>query len=121
MERAEFVQHTARSLADAIVWAGERLGVCLPREYCVTWLGAKNPEIICSDMVESIVSRVYEGPDRIKPCVDLIVSELLDADRLLIRVSISGHEATIFGRGWTGRIGPYVFGYGEILRRQVLG
>jgi hypothetical protein len=121
MTREEFLIHTNEALRSAMVWAAEQLGKPLPMEYCVAWLGARDAEIVCSEMAEYIASRVYEGPDRIRPCVDLLVSELLDDGRALIRVYVAGYEPTSLGRNWSGREGPYVFGYGEKLKNQLAG
>ena len=65
MTRLEFANHTAQSLTEVIKWAGEAFGVTLPSSYCVGRLGVKD-EIVCTDAVEYVVSRVYEGPDRIR-------------------------------------------------------
>lgn len=75
--------------------------------------------MIVVDQIEEPSSRVWEGPNRIHPCVDLLVSELLDDGRLLIHVYVAGYAPTEFGKNWSGREGPYVFGYGEKLKNQL--
>jgi hypothetical protein len=120
MTRPEFVVHTAQALADVIKWAGEKVGVTLPSNYCVGRLGVRD-EVICADAVEYVVSHVYEAPDRIRPCVDLVVSELLRDGSVLVRFNVAGYEAAPFQQNWSGREGPYVFCLATTLGREVAG
>jgi hypothetical protein len=117
MTKEEFTQLTTEILEEVIQLAERETGVKLSREVCLKWLGQETVPI-CSDVVATIVERVFVGPDQIYPCVDIGVGDILDDGRTLIVASIAGYSPRPFGPNWTGRQGPYVLAYGAALREK---
>jgi hypothetical protein len=63
---------------------------------------------------------VFVDEQRIYPCVDLGVADLLDDGSLLIVGSVAGYAPRPFGHNWTGR-GPFVPVVGQPLLNRVAG
>ena len=113
MKREVFKSFIEGELENAIQFAEKHTGTKLPRDFCFRW--AFKGELICQDIAEVIAEKVWEAEDRIRPCVDLIVTDFLDADKLIIDGVIAGYGPRPFGKNWSGTDGPFVYGVGQSL------
>jgi hypothetical protein len=67
-----------------------------------------------------ICDRVFVSDEKIYPCVDLIIEQPTQERRLRIIGIRSGYEPREFGRGWSNRPGPFIYGIGKgIITGQV--
>ena len=76
-------------------------------------------EIITEGIAERIVEKIWEGPERIRPCVDIGVYEVLADGTPVIVGRIAGYPAGPFGINWTGRVGPFVYVVGGAFMDKV--
>ena len=88
MERQAFKSLVESTLQDVVAYAEETLGIRLPRQLAFRWLGSQ--EIVRTDVVEAITSRVCVDRDHISPCVDIGPCEVLDGNTTLITGVVAG-------------------------------
>jgi hypothetical protein len=65
------------------------------------------------NIVYEITDQVFVSPDKIYPCVDLIIEQLTPEKRLRILGRRAGYEPREFGIGWSNRPGPFIYGLGK--------
>jgi hypothetical protein len=66
------------------------------------------------NIVYEVADKVYVSEDKIYPCVDLIVERPEGiASTLRITGRRAGYEPRPFGRGWSNRPGPFIYGIGS--------
>ena len=107
MTRQEFSVFTEAAIEDALQLAEKHVGKAVSRNVVFKWLGSKD-EPIREGIVETIVARVWQDEDRIYPCVDMGVMDLLDDGSPVIMAQVAGFAPRPFGKNWTQRDGPYV-------------
>jgi hypothetical protein len=107
MNREEFTTFVARTLDDIVQLAEEKCAKKLTQKIVFRWLGSSHA-IVSENIVEHIVARVFVDEDRIYPCVDIGVGDVLADGTLLIVGSVAGYAPRPFGKNWTGRDGPFV-------------
>ncbi|RKE95465.1 hypothetical protein [Ichthyenterobacterium magnum] len=121
MTRTEFKKHIDKTLSELKLYAELHAGMELPNEYEFEWQFADKPKAVGKENVtELIAERVYLNENKIYPCVDLIVEKITDENRILISGRIAGYEPREFGKGWSNRPGPFIYGIGnEILTGKI--
>ncbi|MDI9868665.1 hypothetical protein [Flectobacillus roseus] len=65
------------------------------------------------NIIYEITDQVFVSPDKIYPCVDLIIEQLTPEKRLRILGHRAGYEPREFGIGWSNRPGPFIYGIGK--------
>lgn len=107
MTKKEFTIITQGALNEIVSWASLYLRVVLPRENIR--LVGYNEELTSSteESVEFLVNKTYNGPNDIKPCVDLVVVDFDDVT-VTLRYMPSGYSGKEFGLNWTDTAGPYI-------------
>jgi hypothetical protein len=66
------------------------------------------------NIVYEITDKVYIDADKIYPCVDLIIEKPHSTEPILkILGGRAGYEPRPFGRGWSNRPGPFIYGIGK--------
>ena len=83
LTREDFNRMVAGAIEAVTQIAEQRVGRELPRSYSLRWLGGL---VIGRDdgIVEMITNRVFVSNDKIYPCVDLFLDDLLSDGRLLV-------------------------------------
>ena len=124
MEREAFKSLVESMLQDVVAYAEETLGIRLPRQLAFRWLGSQ--EVVRTDVVEAITSRVYVDRDHIYPCVDIGSSEVLDGKTTLITGVVAGYPPAPFeqghGRARQGHAGPFIHAvFGPLFPNPILG
>jgi hypothetical protein len=124
MERQDFKSLVESTLQDVLAYAEETLGIRLPRQLAFRWLGSQ--EIVRTDVVEAITSRVYVDRDDISPCVDIGPCEVLDGNTTLITGIVAGYPPAPFdqghGRARQGHAGPFIHAvFGPLFPNPILG
>lgn len=72
------------------------------------------------NIIYEISDRVFVDPDKIYPCVDLIIEQPTQEKKLRILGRRAGYEPREFGTGWSNRPGPFIYGIGKgIITGQV--
>lgn len=72
------------------------------------------------NVILEITDRVFVSPDKIYPCVDLIIEQPTQERKLRILGLRAGYEPREFGTGWSNRPGPFIYGIGKgIITGQV--
>ena len=115
-----FRQFVTDAVEDVIMLAEERSGKHLPRSVAFKWIGSKEAPKR-DGIVDEIVSRVYLDEDRIYPCVDIGVGDLLDDGTPVIMASVAGYAPGPFRMNWTGREGPFVRIIGSSFLAKIAG
>jgi hypothetical protein len=64
-------------------------------------------------VILEIADRVFVSPDKIYPCVDLIIEQPTHEKKLNIRGLRAGYEPREFRRGWSNRPGPFIYAIGK--------
>ena len=110
MERDAFKSLVETTIQAALLYAEGVVGTQLPRKLAFRWLGAQ--EVITTDLVETITSRVYLDRERIYPCVDIGPCDVLNGDTTLITARIAGYPPAPFEKGHAtvrqGHDGPFI-------------
>jgi hypothetical protein len=107
MQKSDFTEFVRDAVEDVVGLAEERAGKAIPRQLAFRWLGS-NDEPIRERIVETIVNRVFVDENKIYPCVDLGVLDILDDGTPLLVAGVAGYDPRPFGRNWTDRDGPFV-------------
>ncbi|SKC87482.1 hypothetical protein [Ohtaekwangia koreensis] len=111
MNKIEFQKFVEETLNKLIVYAEIHFGDKLPSEVCLRWSIDKGNVIEGTDkVIDEIVERVYLAEDQIYPCVDLVVIDKINNQKILIEGSIAGYPPTYFQTGWSNRPGPFIYG-----------
>ena len=64
--------------------------------------------------------KVFVSEDKIYPCIDLIIEQPTYEKKLKITGHRTGYEPSEFGKGWSNRTGPFIYGIGKgIKTRQI--
>ena len=65
-------------------------------------------------IVYEITDKTYLAEDKIYPCVDLVIEKPNSRESILkISGRRAGYEPRPFGRGWSNRPGPFIYGIGK--------
>lgn len=114
MTRNEFKKHIEKTLSEIKLYAELHLDKELPNDFEFEWqFDGKLKAIGKSNVIELISKKVYLAENRIYPCVDLIVEKITDENRILLRGLRAGYEPREFGKGWSNRPGPFIYGIGS--------
>jgi hypothetical protein len=114
MTQTEFKKHIEKTLSELKLYAELHAGMELPNDYKFEWQFADKPTAIGKEnVIELIAEKVYLNENKIYPCVDLIVEKIDDENRILISGRIAGYEPREFGKGWSNRPGPFIYGIGS--------
>lgn len=70
------------------------------------------------NIIYEITDKVHKAPDQIFPCVDLVIEQPTAERKLLIVGRRAGYEPTVFGRGWSNRPGPFIYGIGKGIKNR---
>src|SRR5262249_28057592 len=97
-----------QAVEELIRAAERRVGRALPRRYCFGSVRPSRVRVPQGHVAEYLTGRVYVDEDRIYPCYDLILGDVLDDGRLLLCGYRAGYAPRPWGRNWTGRDGPFV-------------
>lgn len=116
MTRDEFIGHTEKTLSELKLYAELYSGRELQNDFELEWqfkvkIYAKGK----NEVVELIVDKVYRDKNNIYPCVDLIVDKITEDNRLYIIGRIARYEPREFGKGWSNRPGPFIYGIADNL------
>ena len=65
-------------------------------------------EPLRSGVIDALVERIFVDEDKIYPCVDLGVVDILDDGTPLVCAAAAGFSPGPFARNWTDREGPFV-------------
>jgi hypothetical protein len=72
------------------------------------------------NIIYEITDKVFISPEKIYPCVDLIIEQPTQEKKLRILGRRAGYEPREFGTGWSNRPGPFIYGIGKgIITGQV--
>lgn len=70
-------------------------------------------------IVYEITDKVFVAEDKIYPCVDLIIEKPNSREPILkITGGRAGYEPRPFGRGWSNRPGPFIYGIGRGIKSK---
>jgi hypothetical protein len=116
MTRDEFKCFVEKTLKDLIDYGEAHALKMFPKDLVFEW-AVTNPERIegTEAIIQEIVQKVYLEPDRIFPCVDLVIREVTQDNKLRIIGRISGFEPRPLQKGWSGRLGPFIYGIDQRL------
>ncbi|WP_298321404.1 hypothetical protein [uncultured Aquimarina sp.] len=113
MTRSEFKKHIEKTLYELKLYAELHYGQKLPNDFEFEWcLVEKTKAIGKNDIIELIADKVYLNEKEIYPCVDLVTEKITLDNRIYISGRISGHKPREFGKGWSNRPGPFIYGIG---------
>lgn len=111
MNKNEFKKHIQKTLSELKLYAELHAGIELPNDFEFEWQFANKLKAVGKENVtELIAEKVYLNESKIYPCVDLIVENITDDNRIFISGRIAGFEPRAFGRGWSNRPGPFIYG-----------
>ncbi len=114
MTKDEFYTLTKGSIQEAIDKASIIIGKTVPNE---TVSIVSSTSVLAHGWEEScnyLVSQMYFGEDKIKPCADLIVYEF-DDNTTFIKLFIASYEPAPFDLNWSNGVGPYIKGVSQKL------
>ena len=111
MTKIEFISFVRKTLEDLIQYAEIYAEKEFPRALAFKWMGETNWEYDQKEILNKLVDRVYQGEEQIYPCVDLIVKGI-KAGQVEVEGRVAGYEPRAFQKGWSGRMGPFIYGIG---------
>ncbi|WP_128544512.1 hypothetical protein [Larkinella soli] len=111
MTRIEFINFVRNTLEELIQYAEIYAEKDFPRDLAFKWIGESTWEYDQQKILSRLVDRVYQGEEQIYPCVNLIVKGI-KAGKVEIEGQIAGYEPRAFQKGWSGRMGPFIYGVG---------
>jgi hypothetical protein len=120
MNREDFTAFVAQTLEDVIQLAEKKCGKHLGRKFAFQWLGGSHP-VVAENVAEYIAERVYLDEERIFPCVDIGVGDLLPDGTPLIVGSVAGYKPGPLQKNWTGRLGPFIHIIGQPFLNKMAG
>ena len=98
MTREEFKAHVEETIESVIQEAEKRVGRRFAPRYCFNWIAAKTEPVPHGQVVEFITQQVYIDAERIYPCCDLGVGDVLDDGRLLLVGYRAGYPPRPWGK-----------------------
>ena len=114
MTQIEFKKHIEKTLSELKLYAELHSGTKLPNDFEFEWcLTEKTIAVGKNNVIELIAEKVYLSEKKIYPCVDLTVEKITSENRILISGRIAGYEPREFGKGWSNRPGPFIYGIGS--------
>ncbi|MCV6628512.1 MAG: hypothetical protein OIF50_01495 [Flavobacteriaceae bacterium] len=121
MTQNEFQKHIEKTLSELKLYAELHAGKELPNDFEFKWHSAEKVSAIGKNNVMELIARkVYLHENKIYPCVDLIVEKITDENRIVICGYIAGYEPRDFGKGWSNRLGPFIYGIEkELINKKV--
>lgn len=121
MTQNEFKKHIEKTLLELKLYAELHSGEELPNDFEFEWQFIEKLNAVGKDnVIELITEKVYLEENRIYPCVELIVENVTSENRILISGRIAGYEPREFGKGWSNRPGPFIYGIGnELISKKV--
>jgi hypothetical protein len=121
MTREEFKKHIEKTLCELKLYAELHSGNKLPNDFEFEWCFKEKIKAVGKEnVIELIAEKVYLTETEIYPCVDLTVKKITLENRILIDGNIAGFKPRKFGKGWSNRPGPFIYGIGsEILTGTV--
>ncbi|WP_428657770.1 hypothetical protein [Runella sp.] len=120
MTLEEFLQFVDKTISELILYA-ELYADKSFANYKLTfeWIAYHKEEITGREnIIYEITDKVYKTPDKIFPCVDLIINRPTKEEKLLIIGMIAGYQPREFGRGWSNRPGPFIYGLGQGIKNR---
>ncbi|SFF31669.1 hypothetical protein [Spirosoma endophyticum] len=111
MTKIEFISFVRKTLEELIQYAEIYAEKEFPRALAFKWMGETNWEYDQKEILNKLVDRVYQGEEQIYPCVDLIVKGI-KAGKVEVEGRVAGYEPRAFQKGWSGRMGPFIYGFG---------
>ncbi|NVJ46263.1 MAG: hypothetical protein HWE07_04015 [Cytophagia bacterium] len=116
MKKAEFEQFVGLTLDELWVYGEMYIGWKLPTGIEFEWMKLNSKRIKDrSKVIEEIVSSVYINEEKIYPCVDLSIKEILNESCVLVVGRIASYEPRPFQKGYTNRSGPFIYGVNHTL------
>ncbi|MDY0780363.1 hypothetical protein [Tenacibaculum sp. IB213877] len=119
MTREDFKVFINKTLLELKIYAESHINNKLPDDLEFYW--ASNTEKIIrgkNNIVEEICEKIYLSEDKIYPCVDLIVEKKTSENLLLLSGHIAGYKPKEFGKGWSDRTGPFIYGISSELLKE---
>lgn len=111
MTKEDFKNHVEKTLSELKLYAELHFGKALPNDYEFEWRFTEKLNAVGkSNVIELITEKVYLSGDKIYPCVDLVVAKITNENRVFISGTIAGYEPREFGKGWSNRMGPFIYG-----------
>ncbi len=111
MTKNEFIKHVEKTLSELKLYAELHSGKELPNDFEFEWRLAKKLIAVGKEnVIKLIADKVYLNENEIYPCVDLIVEKITKDNRIYISGRIAGLQPTKFGKGWSNRPGPFIYG-----------
>ena len=107
MDRETFTAFVETTLLEVVKLAEEKAHRKLSGKIAFQWLGKGKPRLT-DRIAEQIVERVFVDEERICPCIDIGVGDLLEDGTILFVGNVAGYAPRPFGKNWTGREGPFV-------------
>ncbi|PWG04026.1 hypothetical protein [Polaribacter aquimarinus] len=114
MKLKEFKIHIEKTLAELKLYAELHSGEKLPNDFDFEWrFSEKIKASGKKNVIELIAEKVYINENEIYPCVDLFVERITTENRILVSGRIAGFPPKKFGKGWSNRPGPFIYGIGN--------
>jgi len=111
MTKIEFTSFVRKTLEELIQYAETYAEKEFPRDIAFRWVGEPTWEYDQQEILSKLVDRVYQGEEQIYPCVDLVVKGI-KGGRVEVEGRVAGYEPRAFQKGWSGRMGPFIYGVG---------
>ena len=111
MNKIEFTSFVRKTLEELIQYAETYAEKEFPRDIAFRWVGEPTWEYDQQEILSKLVDRVYKGEEQIYPCVDLVVKGI-KGGRVEVEGRVAGYEPRAFQKGWSGRMGPFIYGVG---------
>ncbi len=116
MKKSEFKKHIEKTLSELKLYTELHSGKELQNDFEFEWESVEKLNAVGkNNVVELIAEKVYLSEKEIYPCVDLIVKKITSGNRILISGRIAGYKPREFGKGWSNRPGPFIYGIGNNL------
>jgi hypothetical protein len=113
MKREDFRQFVLQTLEKAIRTAEDETGRKLSRKIAFRWFQQKTPPLT-ENIAEHITGKVFISGERIYPCVDIGVEDVLADGTVLISANIAGYEPGPFPEiNRQGGKGPFNYIIGQ--------
>lgn len=121
MTQNEFKKHIEKTLSELKLYAELHLGKELPNDFEFEWQSFKSLKLLKkNNVIELIADKVYLNEKEIYPCVDLIIEKVTENNRIMINGRIAGYKPRKFGKGWSNRPGPFIYGIGnDLINKEV--
>jgi len=111
MTKIEFTAFVQKTLEELVQYAEIYADKEFPRDLAFRWSGETTWEYDQKEVLRKLVGSVYLGENQIYPCVDLVVRGI-KAGKVEVEGRVAGYEPRAFQKGWSGRMGPFIYGIG---------